>query len=137
MDNKNLNVLVVDNDKKTQELIKADLEHLPIVIFNASIGEEGIKILKNNPEFPVIISDYNLGSGMTGGDFFKLVGEYSPNTSRILMADGIDEASFKNMMSHGFIEEYVMKPVVCKSLVAHVEKGLGLYKEKIEWQKTG
>ena len=137
MNDKNLSVLVVDNTKKNQELIKADLEHLPIVIFTTSNGEEGIKIIKNNPEFPVIISEYSLGSGMTGGDFFKFVGEYSPNTSRILMADGIDEASFKNMMSHGFIEEYVIKPILGESLVAHVEKGLKFYKKKIEWRKTG
>lgn len=137
MKDNNLKVLVVDDDEKIPELVKADLEHLPIDIFTASSGETGIKIIKNNPEFAVIISDYDMGDGMTGGDFFKFVGEYSPKTSRILMADGVDEDSFKNMVSHGFIEEYVMKPISYKNLVAHVEKGLEFYKKKIEWRKTG
>ena len=137
MKDKNLKVLVVDADAKNSELIDADLKLLPIELFTASSGEAGIKIIKNNSEFAVIISDYNLGSGMTGGDLFKLVGECSPKTSRILMADGGDEDSFKNMVSHGFIEEYVLKPIFFKSLVSHVEKGLEFYKKKIEWRKTG
>jgi len=58
------NVLVVDDEEELRELYKLILaEELDLNIAEAGSGHEALEILKANPNFDLIVSDYNMPKG--------------------------------------------------------------------------
>ncbi len=123
-------IMVVDDEVKLLELIVSILGGLPIDITTAKTGEEGLNILRNSNEFAVTISNYYMGSGMNGGEFLKLVREYSPRTVRILMTGGIDQDSLLAKVKGGEIEDFAMKPVMVDNFICQVKRSIQEYLSK-------
>lgn len=121
-------ILFVDDELKIHNLVDEFLQELRLDITHALTGEEGSKIIKDSKEFSVVISDYNMGNGLTGGDFLKFVKEYSPRTSRILATGGIEKHDLEKMVSHGHIDGFAMKPFIVDDLIAQVQQSLESYK---------
>ena len=121
-------LLFVDDEPKIHNLVDELLQELMLDITHALTGEEGLKIIKDSKEFSVVISDYNMGNGLTGGNFLRLVKEYSPRTSRILATGGIEKDDLEKMVSHGHIDGFAMKPFIIDDLITQVQQSLESYK---------
>jgi len=117
-------LLFVDDELGIHDLVDELLEELMLDISHALTGEEGLKIIKGSRVFSVVISDYNLGNGITGGDFLRFVKEYTPRTSRILVTGGIEKDDLVKMVSHGHIDGFAIKPFQVCDLITEVKQGL-------------
>jgi len=129
---KNLSILIVDDEPELISLLSAIINELsspPIITF-ALTGEEGKKIILNSKEFAIVISNFNMGKGMTGADFLRFVKSNNPRTSRILMTSGLGKDSLLEMMTKDFIDDYTIKPVMAEHFLGQVEKSLRAYKNK-------
>ena len=120
-------IMVLDDESKILKLIVKIFNDLPIHITTANTGEEGLKIIKNSKSFAVIISDYYMGPGMNGGEFLKLVAEYSPKTIRILMTGGIDRGSLVESVANGEFEGYSIKPFLVDNFIDQVQRSIQEY----------
>jgi len=52
-----MRILVIDDDKEVRELICIMLRSEGYEVFEASNGSEGIKVIKKEPEFDIVITD--------------------------------------------------------------------------------
>lgn len=120
-------VLFVDDEQQLHNLMDGVLEDLPITMSHALTGKQGQEMVKDMPEFAVILSNHNMGEGLSGVDFFKWVKKNSPKTIRILITGGIDEYSLKKMVTDDDINDYAIKPVIIDSLINQVNAGLLAY----------
>jgi len=70
MNPKPIRILFVDDEIKLHALIGEMLEELPVTMFYALTGEQGMSMVRMLPEFAIILSDHNMGQGTTGVVFF-------------------------------------------------------------------
>lgn len=121
-------LLLVDDEIQLHELIGGMLEELPVNLSYALTGEQGIEIIEKSEEFAVIISNHNLGTGISGVEFLKWVKKYYPNTSRILITGGIDEDSLSAMVDSGDIDDFSLKPILIDNFIKQVNSGINAYR---------
>ncbi|PIQ99780.1 MAG: hypothetical protein COV66_09210 [Nitrospinae bacterium CG11_big_fil_rev_8_21_14_0_20_45_15] len=124
-------ILIVDDEPSLHELLGSILEECPITICSALTGEEAIQIISKSEEFAVVISNYNMGEGMTGGEFLNFVREHCPRTVRIMMTGGIAKDSLVEMVQQGEIDGFAVKPILVDSFINQVEQGLADYAAKL------
>jgi DNA-binding NtrC family response regulator len=125
-------ILIVDDETSLHDLLGSILEECPVTICNALTGEEALQIISNSEEFAVVISNHNMGNGMTGGEFLKLVREQNPRTVRIMMTGGIDKDSLTEMVRQGEIDGFAIKPILVDSFINQVQQGLADYAAKLK-----
>jgi DNA-binding NtrC family response regulator len=121
-------LLFVDDEQKIHDLVDEFLQELSLDITHALSGEEGIKIIKGSEEFAVVASDYYIGQGITGGEFFRFVKEYKPKTSRVLVTGGIGIEDLVKMVAHGHIDGFAIKPFQVCDFIGQVQQSLKSYK---------
>jgi len=124
-------ILIVDDEPSLHDLLGSILEECSVTISNAFTGEEALHIISSSEEFAVIISNYNMGNGMTGGEFLKLVRDQNPRTIRIMMTGGIDKDSLTEMVRQGEIDDFAIKPILVDSFINQVQQGLADYTAKL------
>jgi len=120
-------LLFVDDEKELHDLVDVVLEDLKLLITHCLSGEKGLEAMKQDQEFAVVISNYHMGHGMTGGDFLKSVKQLSPKSSRILVTGGMSEGDLGEMLKKGDIDGYAIKPIFVDNFIGQVEKGLAAY----------
>ena len=84
-------------------------------------------MISESSEFAVILSNHNMGPGLTGVEFLKWVKEHSPKTIRILITCGLDEDSMIDMVSRKDIDGYSLKPVIIDNLISQVNTAVLAY----------
>ena len=106
------------NEKQT--ILYVDDEEINLVVFEANFigkfnvitadsGFEGIKILENKPDIPIVISDMKM-PGMNGIEFIKIAKKQFPNIVYFILTgfDITDEIS--SALDDKLINDYFKKP---------------------------
>ena len=106
------------NEKQT--ILYVDDEEINLVVFEANFigkfnvitadsGFEGIKILENKPDIPIVISDMKM-PGMNGIEFIKTAKKQFPNIVYFILTgfDITDEIS--SALDDKLINDYFKKP---------------------------
>ena len=123
----NLNVLLIDDDAKTLELLKRDLNELGIVdnIYTASNGEEALNeylsVTKNGNTIDIIFSDIVMPV-CNGIEFLEKFREkFDPDQEKniIMLTSKSDKSLVLKAISFG-VHHYLLKPWSQQSLMQKV-----------------
>ena len=112
-------ILVIEDEKKISEIVKAYLEKEGFIVALAETGEDALKSLKEAPD--LIILDLMLPD-MQGEELCKIIREGSDVPVIMLTARSAEEDRIKGLGLGA--DDYVVKPFSPRELVARVKAHL-------------
>lgn len=116
------NILVVDDDEATRDLLQEVLREEGHTVVTSGSGEEALEIGKQEL-FDVIISDMKLGSDLSGLDVLRSYKSIQPESEVILItAFGTMETAIEAVKAGAF--DYLSKPFKIDEVLLHVERAL-------------
>jgi two-component system, NtrC family, response regulator AtoC len=116
------NVLVVDDDSTTQELLSEVLTEAGYRVVTSGSGEEALEVGKRE-SFDVIISDMKLGQNLSGLDVLRAYKDVQPESEVILItAFGSMETAIEAVKAGAF--DYLSKPFKIEEVLLQVERAL-------------
>ena len=116
------NILVVDDDAATRELLSEVLGEQGYHVITYSSGEEALEVGKQEG-FDIIISDIKLGPSLTGLDVLKAYKSIQPESEVILItAFGSMETAIEALKGGAF--DYLSKPFKIEELLVQVTRAL-------------
>ncbi len=117
-----VNILVVDDDRETQELLREVLREEGYRVVTSGSGEEALEIGKQE-SFDVIISDMKLGPNLNGLDVLRAYKSIQPESEVILItAFGSMETAIEAVKAGAF--DYLSKPFKLDEVVLQVGRAL-------------
>jgi len=117
-----INILVVDDDAETQELLREVLSEEGYHVVTSGSGEEALEIGKEEC-FDVIISDMRLGTELNGLDLLRGYKSIQPESEVILItAFGSMETAIEAVKAGAF--DYISKPFKLDEVVLQVGRAL-------------
>lgn len=117
-----VNILVVDDDRETRELLREVLGEEGYHVITAASGEEALETGKQEC-FDVIISDMKLGPNLTGLDVLRTYKALHPESEVILItAFGTMETAIQSLKAGAF--DYLSKPFKIDELLVQVGRAL-------------
>ena len=105
----NIEILYVDDEQNNLDAFKASFRR-DFKIILAISAQEGLNILNENPEIPIIISDQRMPK-TTGSEFLEIVSQKYPDSIRILITGYADLESTIEAINKGKIFYYISKPI--------------------------
>jgi two-component system response regulator AtoC len=118
-----INILVVDDDQETRELLREVLAEEGFRVVTSGSGEEALEIGKLE-FFDVIISDMRLGTNLNGLDLLRTYKSIQPESEVILItAFGSMETAIEAVKAGAF--DYISKPFKIDEVVLQVRRALG------------
>ncbi len=115
-------ILVVDDDRETQDLLREVLTDEGFEVTTSGSGEEALKIGEQE-SFDVIISDMKLGPGLDGLDVLRAYKAVQPESEVILItAFGSMETAIEAVKAGAF--DYLSKPFKIDEVVLQVRRAL-------------
>lgn len=118
-------ILYVDDEKNNLDSFRA-IFRKEFEIYTALSAEEGLEIVRQNPGFPIILSDQRM-PGMSGVEFFEAVEMHSPDSLRVLITGYADIEVTIAAVNQGKIFYYVSKPWDVDKMRVMLNKGFGRY----------
>jgi FixJ family two-component response regulator len=88
---------------------------------------EALNSLKEDSDYSVIISDFNM-PGMKGLEFLKKVHEINSNTVKILLTGYADLQLVIDAINEGYIYRFLTKPCESEKLIEAIKQGVKQYK---------
>ncbi len=117
-----VNILVVDDDRETRELLREALSEEGYNVVASSGGEEALEVGKQEC-FDVIISDMKLGPDLSGLDVLRAYKTIQPESEVILItAFGTMETAIEALKGGAF--DYLTKPFKVDELIVQVGRAL-------------
>jgi len=117
------NILVVDDDEDTRELLREVLSEEGYRVNTSGSGEEAMEIGKAE-FFDVIISDMRLGPNLNGLDVLRAYKAIQPESEVILItAFGSMETAIEAVKAGAF--DYISKPFKIDEVLLQVQRALG------------
>ena len=117
------NILVVDDDAETLELLREILGEEGYRVVTSSSGEEALEVGKLEL-FDVIISDMRLGTSLNGLDVLRAYKTIQPESEVILItAFGSMETAIEAVKAGAF--DYISKPFKIDEVLLQVSRALG------------
>lgn len=135
-------ILCVDDEANILQALKRLLRKEGYVILTAGSGEEGLEVLRQNPQVQVVISDQRM-PGMKGSEFLLKVKNEYPDMIRIILtgyseASAIMEAITESEVSHFMTKPWdddELKAIIVRCLAQyHLHLGNKLLLQKIQQQ---
>jgi DNA-binding NtrC family response regulator len=118
-----INILVVDDDQETRDLLREVLSEEGYEVVTSGSGEEALEIGKRE-FFDVIISDMRLGPSLNGLDVLRAYKSIQPESEVILItAFGSMETAIEAVKAGAF--DYLSKPFKIEEVLLHVQRALG------------
>jgi two-component system, NtrC family, response regulator AtoC len=115
-------ILVVDDDRVTQDLLREVLSEAGYGVVVSGSGEEALEIGKREA-FDVIISDMRLGPELNGLDVLRAYRSIQPSSEVILItAFGSMETAIEAVKAGAF--DYLSKPFKIDEVLLQVERAL-------------
>ncbi len=116
------NILVVDDDPATQDLLREILNEEGCRVVTSASGEEALKVGERE-SFDLIISDMNLGPELNGLDVLRAYKSVQPESEVILItAFGSLENAIEAVKAGAF--DYISKPFKIDEVVLQVKRAL-------------
>ncbi len=116
------NILVVDDDEDTRELLREVLSEEGYRVNTSGSGEEAMEIGKHE-FFDVIISDMRLGTSLNGLDVLRAYKAVQPESEVILItAFGSMETAIEAVKAGAF--DYISKPFKIDEVLLQVHRAL-------------
>lgn len=105
-----MKALVVDDSKSIRQIERKYLEEMGFTVVEAENGEEGLRVLKENPDVRLIILDWHMPI-MNGYEFLKAV-RANPEWNEIKIMMVTTENQQKSVIEAimAGANEYLMKP---------------------------
>jgi DNA-binding NtrC family response regulator len=123
-------ILLIEDDGAFSESIKSWLSPEAIEVDVASTGSEAMRKFKtSNGSYSVCILDYNLPD-MTGTDVAQLIFRQNPNQEIMFMTADDRKETFRNMTSHGYTKNFLMKDDDPRILVNKIKETISQYNHK-------
>lgn len=120
--NRSINILVVDDDPDTQDLLREVLTEEKYNVATSGSGEEALKIGEQEL-FDVIISDMKLGPNLNGLDVLKAYKSIQPESEVILItAFGSMETAIEAVKAGAF--DYISKPFKIDEVLLQVSRAI-------------
>jgi len=117
-----VNILVVDDDRDTRDLLREVLSAAGYNVVTSSSGEEALQVGKQEC-FDVIISDMKLGPDLSGLDVLRAYRTLQPESEVILItAFGTMETAIQALKGGAF--DYLSKPFKIDELLVQVGRAL-------------
>jgi len=117
------NILVVDDDEDTRELLREVLSEEGYRVNTSGSGEEAMEIGERE-FFDVIISDMRLGPSLNGLDVLRAYKAVQPESEVILItAFGSMETAIEAVKAGAF--DYISKPFKIDEVLLQVQRALG------------
>jgi DNA-binding NtrC family response regulator len=117
------NILVVDDDEDTRELLREVLSDEGYRVNTSGSGEEAMEIGQRE-FFDVIISDMRLGTRLNGLDVLRAYKAVQPESEVILItAFGSMETAIEAVKAGAF--DYISKPFKIDEVLLQVQRALG------------
>ena len=102
-------ILLIDDEEAILDIMTMMLADEGYDLHTAGSAAEGLKILKESPNFSLIISDHMM-PGMTGVQFFAQAREICPTALRVLLTGYTDMDAMVDAINSGGIHLYLTKP---------------------------
>jgi two-component system NtrC family response regulator len=116
---KNINILIIDDEKNQRDILTGYLRKKGFNLFSASNGDEGIKNVQSNM-IDIIFSDYKM-PGKTGLEVLEEVKKINPKIDFVILtAFGTIENAVTAMRRGAF--DYISKPVDLDELDLLIER---------------
>ena len=122
-------ILFVDDDINILEGYKRQLRK-KFEIDTAEGSEMGLKAIKNNNPYAVIVSDLRM-PGMDGNQFLSRVKEIAPETIRIMLTGYADLKSAMEAINNGNIYRLLTKPCDKDILIDALNSGIEHYNKNM------
>jgi serine phosphatase RsbU (regulator of sigma subunit) len=120
-------VLLVDDDAMILAGLKRHLRN-QFRIETALSGEQGLKRIKENGPFAVIVSDFSM-PGMNGIEFLCRAKETDPNTVRMMLTASADMSTAIQAVNEGSIFQFHPKPCPADTLGKAIQSGIEAYRK--------
>ena len=131
MEEKRYRILAVDDEVNILHSLRRLLRRENYELLTASSGEEGLKILKEEGEINLIISDQRM-PGMQGVEFLKKAMEICPDTIRIILSGYTDVNAITAAINEGHIYQFILKPWNDEELKSIIKRALEQWELQME-----
>jgi len=125
----NYDILYVDDEQNNLEGFKAAFRR-DYRIALAQTASEGLEILSEHPNIPIIISDQRMPQ-ITGAEFFSEVSIEYPDSIRILITGYTDLEATIEAINKGKIFYYIAKPIYPPDVTIILQKSFDTYRLQI------
>jgi two-component system, response regulator FlrC len=119
-----LKILVVEDDKNLREALADTLQLAKYQVISASCAEDALKIIADEENVRMIISDVNMGA-MSGHDLLREVKNNFPHIPMMLITAYATISQSVDAIRNGAVD-YLVKPFAPKVLVETVARHLGV-----------
>ncbi len=119
-------ILCVDDEENILRALKRVFVEEDYDVYTATSGEEGLALLKENPDMGVIISDQRM-PGLTGVDFLQRSRAIAPDAVRIVLTGYADVEAAVEAINRGGAYRYLQKPWKDEELLQTVGEAVNLF----------
>ncbi|NOY53544.1 MAG: response regulator [Deltaproteobacteria bacterium] len=127
-------VLFVDDERKILGSLRRLMLDEDVQVFTASSGEEGLAILKENPEIGVIVSDQRM-PGLSGVSFLNQSRKIAPDAYRIVLSGYADMYAAMDAINLGGAWRYMTKPWNDDDMLSAIRQAAQQYRRESENRK--
>lgn len=126
-----IRILCVDDEENVLKSLRRIFLDEDYDIITALSGDEGLRIMQEDNNIQLIISDYRM-PGMDGVEFLKKIYENWPDTIRIVLSGYADTASVVDAINEGHIYKFIPKPWNDDELKVNVLNAIERYTLKLK-----
>lgn len=125
-----IKILYVDDEVGNLNYFKSAFRR-EFQVLVAGSGAEGLEVLQENPDIPVILTDQRMPK-MTGVAFLMKSMEILPEAIRVLVTGFSDMETVINAINHGNIYYFIHKPWSYDEMRIVIQKSLETYQLRVQ-----
>lgn len=122
-------ILYVDDERGNIDYFRSVFRR-EYEIITANSGEEGLEMLLEHPDIPVILTDQRMPR-MSGVEFLRRSIDISRDSIRILVTGYADMETVINAVNHGHIYYYISKPWTYDEMKIVIKRAIETYRLRI------
>ncbi|MHC6203107.1 response regulator [Breznakiellaceae bacterium SP9] len=122
---KNLQILVVDNNKNIQEFFKDIAGRFGIVCDTAADGEEALAFVEQGKSYDMYFVDWNL-PGMNGLEFSRRAADKRKGKPVVILISAFEWASIEEEAKGAGIDKFLSKPLFPSAVLDCINECLGV-----------
>ncbi|NQZ05834.1 MAG: diguanylate cyclase [Algicola sp.] len=123
-ENFNRRILIVDDSRLSRKLLRSLLERHNFTVEEAIHPEQGLMLLKNNPIYHLLITDYNMPK-MNGAEFIgKVRGTFSRQELAILGVSTVGGGRVSVQMLKAGANDFITRPFMHEEFYCRVNQNI-------------